>query len=84
MRTLADLQNFAAVLALGNRIGAIASQQNHHSDLTLAWGRVGVQVWTHKISGLSESDFVFAAKCERAFAAQEAEGGRPLTPPGGA
>lgn len=62
------LQNFAAALELVNRIGAIAEEQNHHPDLLLAWGRVGVKIWTHKIDGLTESDFVFAAKCDRAFA----------------
>lgn len=62
------LANFARALQLVNRIGAIAEEQNHHPDLYLAWGRVGVKVWTHKINGLTESDFVFAAKCDRAFA----------------
>jgi len=65
------VKNFARALALVNRIGAIAEEQNHHPDLTLAWGRVGVTIWTHKIKGLTESDFVFAAKCDRAFAEME-------------
>lgn len=60
------LKNFAEALALVNRIGAIAEQQKHHPDLTLAWGKVGVKVWTHKIDGLTESDFVLAAKCDQA------------------
>lgn len=66
------LKNFVTALALVNRIGAIAEEQNHHPDLSLAWGRVGVQIWTHKINGLTESDFIFAAKCDRAFAATSA------------
>jgi 4a-hydroxytetrahydrobiopterin dehydratase len=57
--------DFAAALALVNRIGVIAEEQDHHPDLYLAWGRVGVKIWTHKINGLTESDFVFAAKCDR-------------------
>jgi 4a-hydroxytetrahydrobiopterin dehydratase len=61
------LPDFARALALVNRIGAIAEEQNHHPDLHLAWGRVGVQIWTHKIKGLTESDFIFAAKCDRAY-----------------
>jgi len=65
------VKNFARALTLVNRIGAIAEEQNHHPDLTLAWGRVGVTIWTHKIKGLTESDFVFAAKCDRAFAEME-------------
>ena len=62
------LANFAQALDLVNRIGAIAEAQNHHPDLGLAWGRVDVEIWTHKIRGLTESDFIFAAKCDRAFA----------------
>ncbi len=64
------LQNFAEALALVTRIGAIAEEQNHHPDLTLAWGKVEVTIWTHKINGLTESDFVFAAKCDAAAAAE--------------
>jgi 4a-hydroxytetrahydrobiopterin dehydratase len=63
------LPNFAQALALVNRIGAIAEEQNHHPDIGLGWGRVDVEIWTHKIRGLTESDFVFAAKCDRAHAA---------------
>lgn len=62
------VRNFVAALDLVNRIGAIAEEEFHHPDLELAWGVVGVKIWTHKINGLTESDFVFAAKCDRAFA----------------
>ena len=41
--------------------------QRHHPDITLAWGKVGLTIWTHKIDGLTESDFVFAAKADRAL-----------------
>ena len=61
------LKNFAEALAFTNRVGAIAEGQNHHPDIYLAWGKVGITIWTHKIDGLTESDFVFAAKCEKAF-----------------
>ena len=71
------VENFTRALALVNQIGAIAEQQNHHPDLFLAWGRVGVKIWTHKINGLTESDFIFAAKCDRAFTRLE---GRPAGP----
>ena len=60
------LNDFAEALAFTNRIGAIAEEQNHHPDISLAWGKVAVTIWTHKIDGLTESDFVFAAKCEEA------------------
>jgi 4a-hydroxytetrahydrobiopterin dehydratase len=66
------LKNFAAALELVNRIGAVAEEQNHHPDLELAWGRVKVTIWTHKINGLTESDFIFAAKCDAARAAMPA------------
>ena len=63
------LPDFARALELVNRIGAIAEEQGHHPDLYLAWGKVEVRIWTHKIDGLTESDFVLAAKCDRAFRA---------------
>ncbi len=63
-----DLPDFAQALALVNRVGAIAEEQGHHPDLYLAWGRVEVKIWTHKINGLTESDFILAAKCDRAAA----------------
>jgi len=62
-------RDFAGALAFANQIGALAEEQSHHPDLHLAWGRLGVTVWTHKIDGLTESDFVFAAKIDRLFAA---------------
>jgi len=46
------------------RIGAMAEEQGHHPDLHVSWGRLVVEVWTHKIGGLTESDFIFAAKCD--------------------
>ena len=57
-------KNFAEALAFVDRIGAMAEEQWHHPDVHLAWGKVSVEIWTHKIDGLTESDFVFAAKCD--------------------
>lgn len=57
-------KNFAEALAFTNRIGAVAEAQNHHPDILLSWGKVRVTLWTHAIDGLSESDFVLAAKVE--------------------
>lgn len=56
--------DFKSALAFVNRVGALAEEQNHHPDLTLSWGKVGVTIFTHKIDGLIESDFVLAAKIE--------------------
>jgi 4a-hydroxytetrahydrobiopterin dehydratase len=57
-------KDFAQALAFTNRVGAVAEAQGHHPDIYLAWGKVGVKLWTHKIDGLTESDFVMAAKIE--------------------
>jgi 4a-hydroxytetrahydrobiopterin dehydratase len=57
--------DFATALAFVNKIGAIAEEQGHHPDIYLAWGHVGVKIWTHKIDGLTESDFILAAKIDR-------------------
>jgi len=61
-------KNFADALAFTNRVGAIAEEEFHHPDFQLGWGRVQVEIWTHKIDGLTESDFVLAAKADRTFA----------------
>ena len=49
-----------------NAVAKIAEDQNHHPDILLVYGKVKVTVWTHKIDGLTEGDFVFAAKVEEA------------------
>ena len=56
--------SFRAALAFVNRIGEVAEAEGHHPDIHLSWGQVGVQIWTHKLDGLSESDFVLAAKID--------------------
>jgi 4a-hydroxytetrahydrobiopterin dehydratase len=63
-----DFPDFAQALAFTNRVGALAEEQQHHPDIHLSWGKVTVQIWTHKIDGLTESDFVFAAKVDRLIA----------------
>jgi 4a-hydroxytetrahydrobiopterin dehydratase len=57
--------DFRSALEFTNRVGALAEEQGHHPDLHLAWGKVTVTIWTHKIDGLTESDFVLAAKIDR-------------------
>jgi len=57
--------DFRTALEFVNRVGALAEAQGHHPDLYLAWGKVEVKVWTHKIDGLTESDFILAAKIDR-------------------
>jgi 4a-hydroxytetrahydrobiopterin dehydratase len=58
--------DFKRALDFVNKVGNIAEEQGHHPDIYLAWGRVQVKVWTHKIDGLTESDFILAAKIDRA------------------
>jgi 4a-hydroxytetrahydrobiopterin dehydratase len=58
-------KNFREALSFVNQVGELAESVNHHPDLYLAWGLVRVTLWTHKINGLTESDFIFAAKTER-------------------
>jgi len=60
-----DFPDFASALAFTNRIGAVAEEEGHHPDIHLAWGKVGVTIWTHHIDGLTRSDFVLAAKVDR-------------------
>ncbi|GAB4314019.1 MAG: 4a-hydroxytetrahydrobiopterin dehydratase [Candidatus Zixiibacteriota bacterium] len=57
--------DFAAGLEFVNRIGAVAEEQGHHPDVYLTWGKVRVKLWTHKIDGLTESDFIMAAKIDQ-------------------
>jgi 4a-hydroxytetrahydrobiopterin dehydratase len=57
-------KNFVSALAFVDRVGAMAEKQWHHPDIYLAWGTVRIDIWTHKIDGLTESDFIFAAKCD--------------------
>ena len=60
-------KNFADAMAFANQVAGIAEHEGHHPDLHIAWGKCKVEIWTHKISGLTESDFYFAAKADRAF-----------------
>lgn len=67
LERLYTFKNFAEALAFVNRIGAVAEEEGHHPDLYLAWGKCKVELWTHKINGLTESDFYMAAKADRAY-----------------
>jgi 4a-hydroxytetrahydrobiopterin dehydratase len=58
-------RDFREALEFTDRVGELAEEQGHHPDIHLAWGKVRLTVWTHKIDGLTESDFVFAAKSDR-------------------
>ena len=62
-----NFDDFKQALEFTNRLGDIAEREGHHPDIYLAYGLVKVMIWTHKIHGLSESDFILAAKYDRAF-----------------
>jgi len=57
-------KNFREALEFTNMVGELAEEQGHHPDIHLSWGKVKLVLWTHKIKGLTESDFIFAAKVD--------------------
>jgi 4a-hydroxytetrahydrobiopterin dehydratase len=57
-------RDFKQALAFTNKVGALAEEEGHHPDIFLSYGKVKIQLWTHKIHGLSENDFILAAKCD--------------------
>jgi 4a-hydroxytetrahydrobiopterin dehydratase len=69
--------DFKGALEFVNRIGNIAEEQAHHPDIYMTWGKVSVEIWTHKIDGLTESDFILAAKFDEVpVPEQSSSGGR--------
>ena len=59
--------DFAKALEFVNKVGAVAEEQGHHPDILLAWGKAEITLWTHKIDGLTESDFIMAAKIDSLY-----------------
>ena len=60
-----SFKNFKEALSFTIKVGELAENQGHHPDIFLAWGKVKLTIWTHKIDGLTESDFIFAAKADK-------------------
>ena len=60
-----SFKNFKEALNFTIKVGELAENQCHHPDIFLAWGKVKLTIWTHKIDGLTESDFIFAAKADK-------------------
>ena len=60
-----SFNNFKEALDFTIKVGELAENQGHHPDIFLAWGKVKLTIWTHKIDGLTESDFIFAAKADK-------------------
>ena len=57
--------NFGEAQKFVNRVGDLAEEQGHHPDICFGWGRADISIWTHKINGLTESDFILAAKIDK-------------------
>ena len=68
-----EFKDFAGALEFVNRAGQLAEAQGHHPDISFGWGYAEIKIWTHKINGLTESDFILAAKIDEL---QEKEGGK--------
>ena len=64
LRKAFRFKNFREALRFVNQVGELAEEQGHHPDISFGWGYAEVTVWTHKIDGLTESDFIFAAKVD--------------------
>ncbi|MGE0198109.1 MAG: 4a-hydroxytetrahydrobiopterin dehydratase [Simkaniaceae bacterium] len=62
-----SFKNFKQALAFTNIVGHVAEEEGHHPDLFLSWGKVILKIWTHKVNGLTESDFILAAKIEAEY-----------------
>lgn len=61
-------KDFRQALDFANQVGELAEREQHHPDLHVAWGRVVVETWTHKIRGLHQNDFILAAKTDQIYA----------------
>lgn len=62
-----DFDDFQQALDYTNKVGEMAEEQDHHPEIYLTWGEVKLKIYTHKIDGLTESDFVWAAKADRLY-----------------
>ena len=62
-----EFPDFRGALAFVNRVGELAEEQGHHPDISFTWGKVEITTWTHKINGLTESDFILAAKIDHLY-----------------
>ena len=65
LRSTLAFRDFGGALTFANRVGLVADQLDHHPDLHVSWGKLVIEVWTHDAGGLSEADFVLAARIDR-------------------
>lgn len=59
-----EFKDFKSAMAFANKIAALAEQENHHPGMVIGWGLCGVEIWTHAVNGLTENDFILAAKID--------------------
>ena len=57
-----SFDDFMGPIGFANKIAEVAEAEAHHPDITISWGACSIEIWTHKINGLTESDFILAAK----------------------
>ncbi len=60
-------KDFLTAIKFVNLIATVAEKEGHHPDLAIGWGYCSIEVWTHKVNGLTPSDFYIAAKIEKEF-----------------
>ena len=65
-------KDFRQAMDFAVKVGELAEREQHHPDLHVAWGKVMVETWTHKIEGLHQNDFILAAKCDALFEGRSA------------
>ena len=65
LRRVFKFPDFRTALDFVNRVGALAETEGHHPDILLTWGKVEITLWTHAVDGLTENDFIMAAKIDR-------------------
>jgi 4a-hydroxytetrahydrobiopterin dehydratase len=59
-----EFKDFLGALTFTNQVGGVAETEGHHPEITLTWGKATVRIWTHSIDGLSENDFILAARID--------------------
>ena len=59
--------DFAGALTFTNHVGTLADQEGHHPEVCVNWGVAKLRIWTHAIDGLSQNDFILAAKIDQLY-----------------
>lgn len=70
LRRSYSFPDFQSALDFTNRVGVVAEREDHHPDILLSWGKVELTIWTHKVNGLTENDFILAAKADEQYQAE--------------